>query len=181
MRRHILTFFTMLALIALVAFGASWGWRSLTADLPDSPLVAEEPTPSCKPIQLKPGQKLRAKQVQVSVFNGGSRSGLAGETLDALIERGFIGGELGNAPSDLNVVRVQVWTTVKNDPQARLVARQLGSSVNIRHTRKDLGEGVDVIVGNAFTKLRKPAPKAIPVRKPLELCVPVPETVEPAD
>jgi hypothetical protein len=117
--------------------------------------------------------------VEVSVFNGGTRSGLAGETLDALARRGFASGEVGNAPSDLRVLRVQVWSTEKNDPAARLVARQFGPGVKVKLTDEDLGGGVDVIVGDEFERL-SPAPRKIKVQKAQEYCIPV-ETVEPLD
>jgi hypothetical protein len=177
-RRQLVTFVTMLALTGILVSGAVWGWRSLFAKVPTPDLSVTEPTPTCTPERVERGGKLRSKQVRVSVFNGGSRSGLAGRTLDALMARGFVGGDLGNAPSDLNVIRVQVWSTEKRDPAARLVARQFGRQVKVRLTKKDLGAGVDVIVGNAFERLHE-APRKVTVGKPQEYCVPVEQTQPP--
>lgn len=169
----------MLVLIGILVLGAVWGWRSLFSELPESEVAAEEPTPTCTTEQVDEGEKIRSRQVRVSVFNGGTRSGLAGQTLDQLIERGFQPGDIGNAPLGADVRRVQVWSTVKNDVRARLVARQFGKNVKVRKADEDLGDGVDVIVGNGFKGLVK-APRAMPVKKPLEVCVPV-ESAEPLD
>lgn len=172
-RRQLLTAVTMLALTGILVLGASWGWKALFAEVPGLGLTVEEPVAKCTPEQVEAGGKLRARQVQVSVYNGGTRSGLAGETLDALVKRGFADGEVGNAPSKVNVRRVQVWTTTKGDPAARLVALQFGKDVKVTVTEEDLGAGVDVLVGNEFERLRR-APRAIKVGKAQELCVPVP-------
>ena len=169
----------MLALTGILVVGAVWGWRSLFAEVPGGGLTIAEPGPSCSTEQVKAGGKIRAKQIRVSVFNGGTRTGLAGDTLDALMERGFIGGDLGNAPSDVKVRRVQVWSTVENDPTARLVALQFGKDVKVRFSDEDLGAGVDVIVGNGFKRLIK-APRSLEVKRPQEYCVPV-EPVPPLD
>lgn len=168
-RREIVSAVTLMALIGILVLGAVLGWRSLFAPLPDSDGAAE-PAPSCTTRLLEAGQRLRSRQVQVSVFNASNRSGLAGETLDKLLNRGFVAGEAGNAPSDLDVRRVEVWSTVEDDPHARLVARQFGRGVRIRFSDEDLGPGVDVIVGDRFGGLAK-APRAIRVEQEREVCV----------
>jgi hypothetical protein len=171
-RRQITSAVTMLVLVGILVLGAVWGWRSLFAELPGSEASSGEPAEECTVEEVDAGERLRAGQVRVSVFNAGTRAGLAGQTLDALLARGFRAGELGNAPSDVSVRRVQVWSTVENDPAARLVARQFGKNVKVRYSDEDLGTGVDVIVGNGFDGLRK-APRAIPVKTSREVCVPV--------
>ena len=65
---------------------------------------------------------LQRGEVQVSVFNAGTRNGLAGQTLDTLEAAGFRAGDAGNAPSSAEVRRALVWTTQPNDYSARLVA-----------------------------------------------------------
>lgn len=175
-RRAITSALTMLALIGLLVLGAVWGWSSLFAPLPEDATGVEEPAPTCDTQRVRAGEKIRSDQVRVSVFNAGGRSGLAGQTIDALVERGFLPGDVGNAPADLQVRKVQVWSTVKGDPQARLVARQFGRSVKVRFSDEDLGPGVDVVVGDRFRSLAR-APRAMRVEEPLEFCVPI----EPTD
>lgn len=175
-RRVITSAVTMIVLIGLLVGGAVWGWRSLFAPLPEDVTTTVEPQPTCATETVGPNEKLRSNQVRVSVFNAGSRSGLAGQTLDALVKRGFRPGDIGNAPDDLKVRKVQVWSSVKGDPRARLVARQFGKKVKVRFSDEDLGAGVDVIVGDRFRKLVK-APRAMAVKQKQEFCLPV----EPAD
>ena len=94
-------------------------------------------------------------QVQVSVYNAGTRAGLAQATLSKLHKRGFRNGDVGNAPSGTVVKRAQVWTTQRHDAAARLVAKQLGAGAPVRTVGKNLGPGVDVVVGNNFHQLAK--------------------------
>lgn len=176
-RREITTAVTMMALIAMLIVGAVWGWRSLFAPLPEEAVVAEEPAPTCTSEQIQPGQRIRSAQVRVSVLNASNRSGLAGSTLDKLLNRGFIAGEAANAPEGVNVRRVQVRTTERNDPRARLVARQFGKNLKPQVVEEDLGPGVDVVLGDRFQKLVK-APRGIEVKQRQEICVPIP-TAEP--
>lgn len=172
MRRHLLTGVTLIGLCVLVVWAAMWGWRSLFANLPDPTLLAQDPTPACQPVHVEAGGKVRAREVQVSIFNSGERQGLAGETMDHLVERGFIGGEVGNAPDNVRIARVQVWSTERGDPRARLVARQFGKKVKVHLSKKDLGSGVDVVLGDRFQRLSK-APRVVTSKKPQQFCVPV--------
>jgi LytR cell envelope-related transcriptional attenuator len=176
-RRELTSAVTMAALVAILALGAVWGWRSLFAPVPDADTAAGEPTPTCTTEQISAGQRIRSTQVRVSVYNNSTRSGLAGSTLEKLLNRGFIAGEAGNAPADANVRRVEVWSTVENDPRARLVARQFGKNVKVRFSDEDLGPGIDVIVGDRYQDLVK-APRAQKVRQDQEICVPI-ETADP--
>jgi len=169
-RRQMTTAITMVVLCGILVAAALWGWRSLFADLPGDATSADQPSGSCTTDRLRAGQRLRASQVQVSVFNDGTESGLADTTLAALRKRGFRTGEVGNAPTSADVDRVQVWTTQPNDLSARLVARQFGKNVRVKFSDDDLGPGVDVIVGNGFRRLA-PAPGVIKVRKAQQVCV----------
>ncbi len=88
----------------------------------------------------------------VSVFNAGTRDGLAGRTMGLFTDQGFVEGDSGNAPSGTRVPWVQIWTTDPKSPAVRLVASHLGRHVNIVR-RKASGAGVVVMVGDGFTKL----------------------------
>ena len=94
--------------------------------------------------------------MQVSVFNGGTRSGLADETMAKLRARGLHRrATSATRPSDVTAKRVRVFTTEKNDMAARLVARQFGRKTKVVVSDTDLGPGIDVVVGNGFDKLSK--------------------------
>jgi hypothetical protein len=50
-----------------------------------------------------------------------------------------------------------VWTTEKRDAAARLVALQFGRKTKVVVVRKDLSDGVDIVLGNDFRGLVKAA------------------------
>lgn len=175
MARQITTAITLLVLCGILAAGAVYGWNQLFAEVPEPGASAtEEPSPTCTTKTVAPGQRLTTRQVRVSVFNAGTVSGKAGDTLTALNRRGFLTGEDGNAPEDVSVQKVQVWTTVRNDPEAQLVARQFGKKVRIVVSEQDLGPGVDVLVGNKLNGLAKKAPRSIKVDSKQSVCLPNP-------
>jgi hypothetical protein len=160
-RRTGLAGITFLVLFAILGAGAVLGWRAVSEPVPgvsDGDTASDEPT--CRD-GLAPGDVVRTGDVTVSVFNAGTRSGLADQTLGELTARGFIAGEVGNAPGDLGDVRfVRVLAPSRNDPAAQLVARQFGAQTLVQPDPGDLGPGVDVIVGDRFPGLVK-APRRL--------------------
>ena len=110
----------------------------------------------------------------MSVFNAGTTSGLADETLGLLRKRGFQPGEASNAPPT-PTRRVQVWSTIEDDAEARLVALQFGKTVKVTYSDVDLGPGVDVLVGDDFTGLSK-AKTTLRVKATQQRCVRSPPT-----
>ncbi len=171
--RHLTTAVTLLVLVCILVLGVLLGVKTLFAPLPGSDKATATPSPSCSPKTVKKGQRIRSTQVQVSVFNGGTRSGLADETMRLLARRGFTQGDIGNAPTDAKVSRVRVLTTEKNDMAAALVARQFGRTTRVIVTDTDLGPGIDVIVGNKFGKLAK-AKRVLVAQSSSSVCVPLP-------
>ena len=158
----------MFVLVGILVVGAILGWRSLFADAGDRHGRGET-SASCTTEPIRAGQRVRAAQVQVSVFNAGTTSGLADETL-GLPARGFQPGEASNAPSTADVRRVQVWSTIEDDAEARLVALQFGKTVKVTYSDVDLGPGVDVLVGDDFTGLSK-AKTTLRVKATQQRCV----------
>jgi LytR cell envelope-related transcriptional attenuator len=169
-RRHITTAITLVLLCGILVLGLVVGYKSLFSPLPGSDTTpSANPTRSCTSPQGK-GNRVRTSQVQVSVFNGGTRSGLAGTTLHQLARRGFQKGDVGNAPANAKVKHVQVWTTEKHDAAAKLVALQFGDKTKIQVKKTDLGPGVDVVVGDGYHGLVA-APRVLKVGKAQRLCL----------
>lgn len=167
-RRELTTATTLLVLCGIVALGAVWGWQSLFAEIPE---VERKSTGTCASERLRPGDRLRPDQVRVSVFNAGTRSGLAESTATALQRRGFRIAVVENTPGDSKVTRVQVRARDRDDLAARLVAKQFGAKVPVRFSRNNLGRGVDVVVGDRFRRLG-PVTRSVKVGKAQEVCVP---------
>lgn len=172
MRRAATSAVTLGVLVMLCAVGLVVGFRALTAELPDEPLVAE-PAP-CTPTPVRRGDVVRPGDVLVSVFNAGTRAGQASRTMRELIERGFVPGDSGNTPDPVRrVARVQVWLSDEVNPAARLVAAQFGpnTTIRVRRNREPLGPGIVVVVGNGLERLAPPV-EEVTAGADAEICSP---------
>ena len=168
--RHVTTAVTLLVLLAVLAVAAWYGYRSLLA-----PIGQDDKASTCDRTAVRKGQQVTTHQVQVSVFNAGDRSGLAGRTMTKLAHRGFKKGAVGNAPSGTHVTHVQVWTTQKKDVAARLVARQFGTGTRVRLVGTNLGPGVDVVIGNhpgPLAKVTKATRRIVVEQRRASACLP---------
>lgn len=170
MKRHAVTAVTLTVLVTLLVIAGSWGWRALFSPVRDPEPAAAPPPSVCGQAGKDGTLRLRAKNVTVSVFNAGTRPGLASSTRSKLAARGFQPGEAANAPPDISIRFVQVWSTRRNDPAARLVAKQFGPDTLVKFTDDDLGPGIDVIVGNDFRGFRKKVIKSVKVTEPGDTC-----------
>ena len=171
MTRKAVSAVTMVVLIALLVAGAWYGWQSLSAPLPggDAEPERRNAKPRCDEGVAR-GDLVSTEDVTVSVYNAGSRSGLADLTLSELTARGFIRGDAGNAPEELESVQfVRVLAKAKDDPTAELVALQFGADTLVQETGEDLGPGVEVVVGDDFPGLVD-APTEIKARRATSGC-----------
>lgn len=134
----------VLALLMLVA--AVWGWAALTEPFPQ-----DEPVAICEDTTVSAGSEVSRDQVVVSVFNGSKRSGLAGATSAQLVERGFVAGDVGDAPTP--TVTTEIWASDPTNPAVALVQQQFKKAKVV--TGEELGVGVVVVVGEKFKTLKK--------------------------
>jgi hypothetical protein len=140
------TALTLAVLGLLVVVAAIWGWAALTKPFPQ-----DEPVAICEDTQVAAGSEVRRDQVVVSVFNGSKRSGLAGATSAQLAERGFVTGDVGDAPQP--AASTQIWSSDPTNPAVQLVQKQFKQAKVV--AGDPLGVGVVVVVGEKFKKLRK--------------------------
>jgi hypothetical protein len=168
--RKLTTGVTLLALVILLGGMGYYGLKSVLAPLPGGSSSSKKP---CSDSEKQVQRFLSRGEVQVSVFNAGTRDGLASKTLEKLEAAGFRVGNSGNAPRSAEVRRAVVWTTQPNDTSARLVALSLGKRTRVEVTQTDLGPGLDVLVGNKFGGLDKKAAQKIRLPQPVETCVKV--------
>ena len=137
---------TLGVLALLVVVAAIWGWAALTQPFPQ-----DEPVAICEDETVTAGTEVRRDQVVVSVFNGSGRSGLAGATSAQLTERGFVAGDVGDAPTPASTT--QIWASDPTNPAVALVSQQFKRAKVVAGDA--LGPGVVVVVGEKFTSLRK--------------------------
>lgn len=159
------TAITLAVLVALLAAGAAWGLHAAFAPFP-----GKVDTPLCVPREVKAGTRVFPADVTVSVYNAGTRGGLAGRVMQELVDGGFREGVDANAPRDVKVRKAQVWTDDRRSPAARLVASRLGKHTKVVQ-RKLIGPGVNVIVGDRFRAVRK-GPRSVVARRDTTICSP---------
>jgi hypothetical protein len=167
--RRLTTAVTLVVLVLVLAGMGVLGYKTLTSPLPGGSTAKKK----CAGAEKQVRGYLKRSEVQVSVFNAGTRAGLAGTTLEKVEAAGFRAGNAGNAPKSVEVRRALVWTTKPHDRAALLVARAFGRHTRVEVTRTDLGPGIDVLVGNRFTGLSPKGPQRIRLAAPIQTCVPV--------
>lgn len=156
---------TLSVLGALVVIGGAWGLSAVTEPFP----APTEPG-ICVDESFAQGDRITRGDVTVSVLNAGTRDGLAGLTMDLLVEAGFGEGQAGNAEEGPRVETVEIWTDQPRHPAVKLVARQFGDAVEV--VRRDpTTAGVQVVVGDGFKDLVR-GPRAVVARSDVEVCGP---------
>ena len=156
---------TLGVLCALLVVGGLWGWSAVTAPFPGK--VA---APACENRPVAKGDKIFPAQVVVSVYNAGSRFGLAGRTMELFTGQGFPEGDIADAPNRSKVPFVQIWTPDPKNPAVQLVASRLAGPHSIVK-REAPGAGVNVVVGDRFDKLGKGL-RFVKARSDSEICSP---------
>ena len=169
-RRHLTTGVTLAVLVVVLCVMAIWGYQAATAPVESTSTPSSPATPTCDAQQQKVTRYLQRKDVTVSVYNSGKKSGRARETLDLLERAGFRPGEVGNAPDGVATDRAVVYSTKTDDPAAELVARTFGKATQVVHSDDALGPGVGVVIGDKFRKLDPKAPRRIELPKPVVTC-----------
>jgi hypothetical protein len=165
MRQGAKTGVTVVVLGVVLLVGAAWGWSALT-----QPLPGKVELPTCVKRSVAQGEKVYPDQVVVTVFNAGTREGLAGRTMQLLTDQGFAEGDSGNAPADAEVPVAQIWAADPRNPAVRLVAARFAPEVEIVQ-RNSRGAGVVVVVGDGFRELAKGRP-SVRAGTDAEICSP---------
>ena len=152
---------TLLVLGVLLVVATAWGWSALT-----EPFPSDEPVAICEDTPVAAGSEVRRDEIVVSVFNGSGRSGLAGATIAQLEERGFVAGDVGDAPQE--AAGTQIWADDATNPAVQLVQRQFKGARVVSGTQ--LGPGVVVVVGEKFKTLRPQQVESIAVESDATYC-----------
>ncbi len=157
---------TLIALGVVLAVMLVIGWRAASAPFPS--LGSGGAAAKCETVKEK--SRIFRKEITVSVFNGTGRKGLADTTMAGMERRDFKPGSVGNAPAG-SVPYVEVRSKFKDDPAARLVARQFKPAAKVVQSGDDLGPGIDVVLGKKFQTLHVPSPKSLKLDKPKRTCL----------
>ena len=153
-------FWTLVVASALVVASGVYGGRMTLAPFPPLNATSTPPSVCATTIPIPRGHTLDARHVLVNVFNSGSTPGLAESTLARLLSRGFIEGSALNAPAQFHTRAVMILAPQGPSPATRLVAAQFHDQVTFRRSPLIL-PGVDVIIGDQLSPLRRRARTAI--------------------
>lgn len=167
---------TLLVLLAILGFGAKWGWAKATKPLPQAQVTQ---TGLCRTLEISAGDSVAPKDVVVSVFNGSGRAGLAQRTRGLFVDQGFGAGEINNAPKNSGVENAEIWAANPTDPAVLLVASYLKDVAIVEGPV--LGDGVVVLVGDNFSALAK-GKASVTAEADAEICAPqLEETTSPSE
>jgi hypothetical protein len=161
---------TLVVLLGLLVGAVFYGWQTIIS--PDekekAPEVAGTPPKCERRTTFKKGQTIRAPDITVNVYNAGIVPGLAGDTLSALVGKGFQGGISDNAPGAQSARNVTIVTDVPESPKVRLVRTQFQGPVRV--VPGELAVGVDVIVGDEFLAVDPNAITFIQLKRNISSC-----------
>lgn len=156
--RHVRSGVTMLLLVALVLGGAWFGWRAVSSDASSStPTTTTAGGPQCgaAPVAANP------PEVQVNVYNGTSRNGLARTTAGQVTASGFVVLAVDNDPKGERVQQVAVVRGAKGSANAYLLLAYVPGATFVPDERADAT--LDLVVGDQFQALTAPAAPPAPV------------------
>ncbi len=140
---------------------------------------APEATAAPKPPPCPPDGTLPVAYgaIQVTVLNATTRSGLAGQTAQALTARGFVVAGTGNSPSPVSGV-ARISFGAAGVGAAYTLAAHVEGAALVLDARADAT--VDLVVGNEFASLLDPGVIPLDPATPLagrEGCIPLEEAV----
>lgn len=159
---------TMLGSVVVFIFGSVFGVQMLLAKPAEPPKA-----PTCKAQTVKAGEQLTSNVVTVNVFNASKRAGLANRVNINLQRNGFLGGQIGNSTSAAKPAAVTILANDTQDPRVKLVAAQFQDKVTYAPPDITVKEGVVVVIGDAFTKLRGKPAHSIVAATDVTTCVPI--------
>lgn len=164
---------TVLGAVAVLVVGTIVGLRLLTASAEIEVLDA------CKDRTVQVGEPVSPAFVPVDVFNASQRAGLANRVSINLQRRGFLPGQVGNSPMEVESEGVTIVTDTPEDPRVRLLAAQFGDVEFVPPAGSDASENIVVIVGNDTNQnLVDGAPTEVEADVPVTVCLPVAPEVE---
>ncbi|MBK8460645.1 MAG: LytR C-terminal domain-containing protein [Micropruina sp.] len=152
---------TLLALIALVVVGGTWGWANAMAPVP--------PRPPAPCVVQTIGPKLTPDKVTLRILNGGFQGGLAKRASLQMRAYGFNVIKVNN--TDRRIQKTTIIGYAADSPEVLLVAGFFKDPVIEVDARAD--HSVDVLLGSVFPGyVTKPA-QSVPLADGTA-CLPAP-------
>lgn len=140
---------TLAVLAVLFVICVAWAWSSVTEPFPEA-----EDQPACLDQPVAAGDRITPGNVLVNVLNASSTEGLARETMDALVRKGFAEGTTGNnKAAETGDSGAAIWTDDADGPAAQLLKSYFGPGTDILE-QPAAEPGITVVVGEGFPGTR---------------------------
>ncbi len=165
--RVIRTPLTLLVLLGVLGYGAWWGWTNIWKPLPP-PSAAP-----CVPTKVAKGQ-LKSNQVTVRVFNGGARTGQAGDIARSLRAKDFTVVKVDD--TDAKVTSTVIVGANAKNPEVALVKSFFKGATVKADSRAD--RSVDVLIGSKYGGMNAGAKTTIAVSTQT-VCLPAQASASP--
>ncbi|KAA1421707.1 LytR family transcriptional regulator [Nocardioides humilatus] len=158
---------TLAVLAVVFIIGVAWAWARVTEPFPEK---AEQPPCTDSPVAA--GEVLTPGDILVNVLNASSTEGLASDTMEALVRKGFVEGEKGNTSASTGEGGALIWTDDPSGPSARLLATYFGGHAEIVQ-QPTANPGITVVIGEDFPGVTD-GHKRIKAASDTSICVPPP-------
>lgn len=169
---------TLAVLVAVLIGGSIVGWGLATQEMPSLRDSTASDGPTCMDQTFDSGSTLESNAVTVNVYNTGDVSGLAGKTLRALQNKGFIGGGAIDGRARMPNKNALVVAAEPRSAPVRLVKAQLKGRVFLRKADDpEIGTDVSIYLGNRFRGIAPKTRTSLRVRGQTTVCVPVDESL----
>jgi hypothetical protein len=156
---------TLALLAVLFMIGVAWAWSTVTEPFPEK---ADQP--ACTDTPVDAGERITPGGVLVNVLNASTTEGLAGETMDALVRKGFAEGAKGNTSAPTGKSGAVIWTTDTGSPAAKLLRSYFGRDTEIVE-QATAEPGITVVVGAGFPGISD-GKRAIKAKEDTSVCSP---------
>ena len=140
---------TLAVLAVLFVIGVAWAWSTVTEPFPE-----KEEQPACIDSSVAAGDRITPGNVLVNVFNASSTDGLAGETMDALVRKGFAEGTTSDTAAETGESGAVIWTSDPDGPAAKLLQVLPRHATPRSSTRRPRSPGITVVVGEGFPGIK---------------------------
>lgn len=138
----------------------------------------------CDTQTVDEGDDLTSNLISVNIYNAGEEAGKANRVSINLQRKGFLAGEIDNAPEGVDASNVTVISKDPDHPAAKLLAKQFKGDVESADVPEAISadelssEGIALVIGEKYKGVKKKAPRKTESDRHISVCVPLEQAEE---